>query len=128
MLSKKCQKYMTRYEERNYATKERKVEKSDLREYCDRSKFGKVKEEKITEVHDEENRKKELSETHEQGRQGFSWADQRDQGSDQRRRETEETDTKISEEKIKKISKEGKKELKRIHKDENKELSKIKKK
>lgn len=40
MTSKKFEKYMNMYQERNYAPKDRKVEKSDLGEYCDRSKCG----------------------------------------------------------------------------------------
>jgi hypothetical protein len=37
MVSKKVQKYMNKYEERNYAPKQRKVEKGDLAKYSDRS-------------------------------------------------------------------------------------------
>jgi len=33
MHSKKCQKYMNKYEERNYAPKNRKIEKSDISKY-----------------------------------------------------------------------------------------------
>ncbi len=34
MLSKKCQKYISKYQERNYAPKKRKLEKSDLEKHC----------------------------------------------------------------------------------------------
>lgn len=33
MLSTKCQKYINQYQERNYAPKKRKIEKSDLRKH-----------------------------------------------------------------------------------------------
>lgn len=36
-MSKKVEKYMSQYGERNYAPKNRKIEKSDLREYSNRS-------------------------------------------------------------------------------------------
>ena len=37
MLSKKCQKYMDQYQEKNYAVKSRKLEKDDLVKHQDRS-------------------------------------------------------------------------------------------
>lgn len=37
MVSKKVEKYLAQYNERNYAPKERKIEKSDLRKHPYRS-------------------------------------------------------------------------------------------
>ncbi len=44
MLSKKCQKYISSYQERNYAPKSRKVEKGDLAKHSDRSSSWKTPE------------------------------------------------------------------------------------
>ncbi len=40
MLSKKCQKYINKYEEKNYAPKVRKLEKSDIKQHTHRNKIG----------------------------------------------------------------------------------------
>lgn len=43
-MSNKVNKYMQQYQERNYAPKARKIQKSDLAKYCDRSESGKAAE------------------------------------------------------------------------------------
>lgn len=44
MLSKKCQKYINQYSERNYAIKSRKIEKNDLQKHCDGGSIRKASE------------------------------------------------------------------------------------
>jgi hypothetical protein len=44
MPSSKFEKYMKKYQEKNYASKVRKIEKSDLGKYCDRSSIRKTSE------------------------------------------------------------------------------------
>lgn len=44
MVSNKVNKYMNKYQERNYAPKERKLEKSDLGKYRDRSETWETSE------------------------------------------------------------------------------------
>jgi len=44
MYSKKCQKYLEQYQERNYAPKNRKLEKYDFKKYSDGSSGRKAYE------------------------------------------------------------------------------------
>lgn len=44
MLSKKCQKYINQYEDKNYAPKARKLEKSDIQQHTHGKSCGKKAE------------------------------------------------------------------------------------
>lgn len=91
MKSKKCQKYMKQYQERNYAPKIRKIEKNDLRKHCDGGSGRKAaeashrdslqqsrkeQEEKVKESQNEEWRQEESVEALERRQEGIQGADQ----------------------------------------------------
>lgn len=135
----KIEKYMRQYNERNYAFKERKLEKRDLVKYINRSECRqtaeascgdsdeqsrKIKEE--IEVKNEEVRKEDVGQTYQQGRQGIS-------KSNQGRCKIEESHPcktkgkEMKKEKAKHIKHEAK-ESKAYEKKEDKKESKVKKK
>jgi len=140
-MNKKSQKYINQYQERNYAPKERKLEKSDLIKYCNRGESRETsetgcsnslqqsresKEEKIKGDYNESSREEEIVETYQQGRQGISF-------SDKGRQETEETNTfktqgEIMKKQTAKEKKHEAKETKAYERKEDKKEKKAKKK
>lgn len=140
MKSGKCQKKLEKYQERNYAVKKGKIQKGDLRKYCDRSKFGETTEasscdciqqsrkgqkevaietfgkvvllkEDIIYIGEENGaRQKKTFESHQEGRQGIHEANQGCEGSNKRRCETQETNS--SKTQGKKMKKQAMKEKK----------------
>lgn len=148
-MSKKSEKYLSKYGERNYAPKVRKIEKSDLAEYSNRSQCWQTseascsnsiqqsrqeQEETLEEILDktyhkgennEKFREEDVDQTYQQGQQ-------RIQDAAERGRAIEENNIKTKEEKMKKQTVKEKKheakETKAYEKVEDKKEKKEKKK